>query len=483
MAATKVVSAKGEFAAMSLSEVQIAPVQDTPVLAAPTPPKKPMSMWEMLKAPDEGMLAAIPAAAYEEPIYELKSLIGGNFFIVSDPAGVKRVLLDNVANYPKGAQESEILAAAFGDGLLTSDGDKWRSHRRTMAPSFDHRSIVAYAPAMVDTSHRFAGRWSQLGAGAEVDMQAEMTALALAIITRTMFSADSDGIQTLMGDTLRDGMGAMKFSLLDMLPLLGPKLMARKMDNIHAIFSALDASIYELIGARGGEADGPTDLLARLVAARDAESGARMTNQEVRDEVVITFFAGHETTAIAMTFIWYLLAKHPLVEARLHQELATVLGGREPAYEDLENLPYTRQVIQEAMRLYPPAPGLSGRQAVADDKICGRRIPKGAQVGVLPWVLHRHKTLWDQPDRFDPDRFSPENSVGRDRLAYLPFGGGPRICIGMAMAMTEAMLILATLAQRFQPRLVETHEVTLKARVTLRARDGVRMTLEPRGPN
>jgi len=256
------------------------------------------------------------------------------------------------------------------------------------------------------------------------------------------------------------------------------------MDRIHAIFSALDASMNKLIearaGAKGGADGRPTDLLARLVAARDQESGAGMSTQEVRDEVVIIFFAGHETTAIAMTFVWYLLAKHPQVEARLHAELAQVLGGREPTYEDLENLPYTRQVIQEAMRLYPPAPGLTGREAAADDEVCGKRIPKGAQVLVMPWILHRHRTLWSHPDRFDPDRFSAENSAGRDRFAYMPFGGGPRICIGAALAMTEAMLMLATIAQRFRLRLVEDQDIELRARITLRARDGIKMTVEPR---
>ncbi len=450
-------------------------------LAGPVPPEKPLSLFKLMRVSRENGVAGVPAAAYREPIYELKSALG-SMYIMSDPAGVKRVLLDNVNNYPKEPQGSQIMAAAFGEGLLTSSGDKWRKHRRIMAPSFDHRSVAACAPAMVETTTRFLKKWEELTPNAVIDIESEMTELTLQIISRTMFSSDSHGICDLVGNTLRDGTEAMTFGLLDALPLIGPWRMRRKMAHIHSIFSALDASILKLIDARaaGPEKAGQMDLLSRLVAARDLESGAGLTTQEVRDEVVIIFIAGHATTAVAMTFVWYLLAKHPWAEEKLHQELATVLGGRPPRYEDLERLPYTRQVIQEAMRLYPPAPSLETRQPAADDVVCGRPIPKGAQVAIMPWVLHRHKTLWDQADRFEPDRFSPENSAGRDRFAWLPFGGGPRICIGAALAITEASLILATIAQRFRLGYVEDQQIKLKARITLGTRDGIKLTVTPR---
>lgn len=450
-------------------------------LIGPIPPERPLPMFEFLRVSLENGIAGFPAAAYRQPIYELKNAFG-RVFIVSDPAGVKRILLDNVANYPKEAGNSRILGAAFGDGLLTSEGEKWRKHRRIMAPSFDHRSLVSYAPPMVETTNRLVEKWSGLAADDVIDIDSEMTALTLKIISRTMFSSDSDGICDLVGSTLRDGFAAMDFSLWDVLPLIGPWLAGRKLKRIHTIFSALDASILRLIEERAAAPDkaGPSDLLARLVAARDLESGAGLTTQEIRDEVVIIFVAGHETTAAAMTFVWYLLSKHPWAEAKLHQELAAVLGGRPPKFEDLERLPYTRQVIQEAMRLYPPVPGLTGRTAVADDVVCGYRIPKGANVAVMPWILHRHQTLWEQPDRFEPDRFSTENSAGRDRFAWLPFSAGPRICIGAALAMTEASLILATVAQRFRLHLIENQQIALKARITLRPRNGIKMTVERR---
>lgn len=447
-------------------------------LAAPVPPEKPLPLFEFMRVTRENGIAGIPAEAYRKPIYELKHALG-SMLIVSDPSSVKRILLENAANYPKDPQISRIMGAAFGDGLLTSDGEKWRSHRRIMAPSFDHRSIVSYAPAMVETTTRFIEKWDDLPRGTSIDIDAEMTELTLRIISRTMFSSDSDGICELVGNTLRDGMEAMDFGIMDILPVIGPWRMGRKLERIHSIFSALDASIMKLIEARA-KRTGPTDLLGRLVAARDLESGFGMSIQEVRDEVVIIFVAGHETTAVAMTFIWYLLSKHPWVEAKLHQELTAVLDGRPPRYEDLEQLPYTRQVIQEAMRLYPPVPGLAGRQAVADDVLFGRDVPKGTQVAIMPWILHRHQTLWNDPGRFDPDRFSPANSAGRDRFAWLPFGGGPRICIGASLALTEASLILATVAQRFKLGFVEDQQIRLKARITLRPRDGIKLTVVKR---
>jgi len=259
--------------------------------------------------------------------------------------------------------------------------------------------------------------------------------------------------------------------------------MMRRLKRVDRIFAKLNSEMYALIDARAkADATGAPDLLDRLIAARDGESGVRLTNREVRDEVVIIFVAGHETTAIAMTFVWYLLSKHPREEARLHAELESVLGGRAPIYEDLVHLPYTRMVIEEAMRLYPPAPGLSRREPVADDVIGDHKVTKKDTVVVIPWVMHRHRALWDDPDRFDPERFSEARSQGRPRFAYLPFGGGPRICIGASLAMTEAQLILATIAQRYRVRLAPGQDIRLQHRVMLRPRDGIRMILEPRPP-
>jgi cytochrome P450 len=314
-----------------------------------------------------------------------------------------------------------------------------------------------------------------------VDIAEEMTNLTLRVISNTMFSADGEILGELVDSSLRRMGEAIDFNLLDILPVVGPPRMKRKMARIHANFLTMDATMQKLIQARGTvEGRPPRDLLDRLIVARDSETGVRLTNDEVRDEVVIIFLAGHDTTALALTYTWYLLSQHPDVESKLHAELNRVLDGRAPTFDDLVQLPYTKMVIEEAMRLYPPAPGLSNRAVLEDDVVAGVKIPKGAQVAIIPWVIHRHRLLWDNPETFDPERFSPERSQGRHRFAYLPFGGGPRVCIGMALAMAEAQLILATIAQSYRLRLVPDQKIVLQHRITMRPRDGIKMTLEPR---
>ena len=449
-----------------------------PILAGPKPSEKPMSLLRLVRAAGTNILAAIPASAYRQPITEF-SLGSRNVLLVCDPEGVKRVLLDNVANYPKATQTTTFLAAAFGDGLLTSDGDKWRSHRRIMAPSFDAKSIASYTDAMAGVTEVWREEWNRSSAGRIVDISRDMTDLTLRLISRTMFSSDGDALCELIGETLRRGTAAMVLPVAQFLPVVGAFWRRRRIENIHRSFRALDSGIYGLIAAREGKPQRePPDLLDRLIAARDAETGARLTTEEVRDEVVIIFLAGHETTAIALSFVWYLLGLHPEAEAKLHAEVDRVLVGRTPSYEDLEKLVYTRMVIEEAMRLYPPAPGTATRMARADDTVCGRRVPAGSLVVVSPWLLHHHHLLWETPDHFDPERFAPERP--RARFSYLPFGGGPRICIGASLAMAEATLIVAMIAQRYRPKLVPNQRIDLRLRVTLRPKDGIRMRVERR---
>jgi cytochrome P450 len=296
-----------------------------------------------------------------------------------------------------------------------------------------------------------------------------------------MFSTDSDTLQSRLDDTLRKGLAELSFGLQHIAPVIGPFLLSRKLARIRANFETVDAVMGKIIGDRERRAGAaPKDLLDRLIAATDSELGFRMTDDEVRDEVIIVFLAGHETSALAATYVWYLLSLHPEAEAKLHAELESVLGGRVPTYDELEKLTYTRMVIEEAMRLYPPAPALTGRVAREEDEICGRLIPKGTEIVILPWVVHRHRALWDDPDRFDPERFSREKSAARPRFAYLPFGGGSRICIGAQLALTEVSLLVATMAQRFRLKLVPRQDIVLLHRVTLRPRDGIRMQLERR---
>jgi cytochrome P450 len=452
---------------------------DTPELAGPKAPDKPLSFFAAFRAMKQNPLATIPRIAYQEPIWRAKSLFDDQL-IVSDPAGIKHILLDNVANYPKAALDVSVLSAAFGEGLLTSQGDKWRAHRRVMSPSFDHRSIASYAPVITDAATARLNAWDAKGDNAEINITREMLTLTLEVISRAMFSTDSEALQSQLDETIRKGLAELSFGLQHIAPVIGPFLLKRKLARIRANFDAVDAVMQNVIRGREKHADAaPRDLLDRLIAATDSETGFRMTDEEVRDEVVIIFIAGHETSALASTYVWYLLSLHPEVEAKLHAELDAVLGGRAPAYDDLEKLSYTRMVIDEAMRLYPPAPMLTGRVALETDEICGRPIAKGTQIAILPWVVHRHRTLWDDPDRFDPERFSRQHSAARPRFAYLPFGGGPRICIGAQLALTEVSLLVATMAQRYRLKLVP-QDIVLLHRVTLHPRDGIRMQLQRR---
>jgi cytochrome P450 len=451
-----------------------------PELAGPRAPAKPLSFLAALRAMNNNPLATIPVVAYEQPIWEAKGMFGSQL-LVSDPAGIKHILLDNVANYPKTAFDVRILSTAFGDGLLTSDGDKWRAHRRVMSPSFDYRSIASYAPVITDAAEARLKAWDAKGENAEIDIVREMLTLTLEVISRTMFSADSDALRSRLDETIRKGSAELSFGLQHVAPLIGPFLMNRKLARIRAHFEAVDAVMQNLIRGREKRAGAaPRDLLDRLIAATDSETGFRLTDEEVRDEVIIIFLAGHETSALAATYVWYLLSLHPEEEVKLHAELDSVLSGRAPTYDDLEKLSYTRMVIDEAMRLYPPAPILTGRVARDLDEVCGRPIEKGMEIIILPWVLHRHRTLWDDPDRFDPERFSRERSATRPRFAYLPFGGGPRICIGAQLALTEVSLLVATMAQRYRLKLVPRQNIVLLHRITLRPRDGIRIQLERR---
>jgi cytochrome P450 len=238
----------------------------------------------------------------------------------------------------------------------------------------------------------------------------------------------------------------------------------------------MDEAIEQLIEKRGGENAGG-DLLGRLMRERDAETGQALSAEEIRGQMITVIGAGHQSVALALCWIWYLLGLHPWAETKVHAELEAVLGGRTPAVEDLARLPWLRMVIEETLRLYPPFPVMAWRGVVAEDEVCGVRIPKGATVCIAPWVLHRHTRLWEDPERFDPERFLPERSRGRSRYAYLPFGTGPRVCIGASFAMTEMMLVMATLAQHCRLRTAEGHRVEPRSRVTLQARQGWKMTV------
>jgi cytochrome P450 len=321
-------------------------------------------------------------------------------------------------------------------------------------------------------------RWQ--GRNGPFDIASEMTGLTLDIITRTMFSTDITAQVSRLRQLVEIVLQQTRPSVIDLMGL--PTWVPRPSSKTRArAMAELDKMVAQILQSRRRAADQRSDLLSLLLAARDEETGEGLTDQQLRDEIMTIFLAGHETTANALAFTWYLLASHPDVEARLQQELVTVLNGRPPEHADIARLRYTRMVFEETLRLYPPAYQI-GRMAVAPDVIGGVTVPKGAFVTVYPYVTHRNPALWTDPDRFDPERFAPENAAGRHRFAYLPFGGGPRICIGQGFAVTEAVAIIALVAQRFRFTLDPGHTVQPIGLFTLRAKDGVWVTAAPRQP-
>ena len=396
-------------------------------------------------------------------------------YIVAHPEGIKHVLQENHRNYTK-SQDYVILARLLGQGLVTSEGSVWLKQRRLMQPMFHREKISAFGTMMTDCTLGMLDRWSTTGGRNEpVDMTSEMMRLTLEIVGRALFTVDL----TSRADTIGREMTIAneRFGQFD-IGMIVPWLPTPKNFRFRRAVDELRRIVLEMIAHRRLENRDYGDLLSMLLAARDEETGEKMSGEQLRDEVLTLILAGHETTATALSWTWYLLSQHREVERKLHAELDEMLGGRPPAMADLVNLNYTGMVIDEAMRIYPPVWAI-GRAAIEDDEIMGYRIPRGSNVMLSQWMTHRHPEFWKDPERFEPERFSAERAVGRPRYAYFPFSGGPRQCIGNIFALTEANLILATVAQKYSPSLVPGHRVEPYPLVTLRPRYGLRMTLEP----
>jgi cytochrome P450 len=450
-----------------------------PTLAAPRAPQAGTNLRKSLREMRENALTAHGPENFSADIIAQR-ILWRRMFILNEPGAIRYVLLDNAANYTKSEVGRRLLEPGLGRGLLTSEGETWRRHRRIMAPSFDPRSVAGYTQIMTEVTQGLLEKWDALPQDSEIDAAAAMMHLTLHIISKAMFSSDSDEIVDTVEGGVNQYQTLVRPSLLDLLHF--PQWFARLLAPLptDGLFDEFDRKVDLLLTERGRAPDAePKDLLARLVAARDSETGGGMTAKEVRDQVVTIFMAGHETTSLALSWTWYLLSQHPAVEKKIHRELADVLGGRTPRNDDIASLRYTRMVIEESMRLYPPA-HTTGRQPIKPDEILGHRIPAGAEVLIMPWLIHRKPQLWEDPERFDPERFAPERAAERPRFAYIPFGAGPRICIGAAFAMTEAILILATIAQRYRLRLKTGHPVEPQGLITLRPRYGMQMFLERR---
>ena len=402
-----------------------------------------------------------------------------NTYTISHPDYMRQVLVENNHNYVRNPFVNDVFKLFLGDGLFTMDGESWLSRRRLMQPAFHRQRLAGLGTLITDAAEAMLVDWSQWQEGQEITIDEEMMKVTLRVVGQALFSVDLLGAASALGDAFTSVSEFVNYRMNTPFP---PPLWLPTPRNrqFKAALATLDSTVHSIIEERKKTSEEKGDLLDMLMAARDADTGAGMTDEELRNEVALLIFAGHETTATTLTWTFYLLSQHPEVENKLHAELATVLGGRTPTLADLPNLPYNRMVIEETMRLYPQAWGVS-RKSVAADEVGGYQIPAGASLTLPIMTLHYDPRWWEQPDQFDPERFTPERSANRHKFAYLPFGAGPRQCIGNNFALMEAQLVLATVAQRYQLRLRPGHPVQPDPVFVLRTSHGLPMRVTRRG--
>jgi cytochrome P450 len=403
---------------------------------------------------------------------------GYDIHLLADPAAVEHVLVKNYKNYRKPEFLTDPVRLLLGNGLFSSEGDFWLRQRRLAQPAFLRGAIVRLAAPMTAAVEGLTRTWEAAPDGRTVDIVSDMMRLVLDIAGATLFGADVTAGAEAIGAAERDIFALVRHKMDN--PLSAPLWVPTRLNRAYrAAKGLLDNVVLRVIESRRRSGPASNDLLDLLLAARDGEAGTGMSDGQLRDEVLTLLFAGHDTTASGLSWAWYLLARHPQVQDALHDEAAAHLAGRAPQAEDLPHLPLATAVFEEALRLYPPAPGLA-RRAVAPDEIQGRPVPAKAIVMPSQWVIHRHPAYWDEPDQFRPERFLPGHASERPKFAYFPFGGGPRVCIGNTFALTEAALVLAGLAQRFAFRLADDREVELDTTFVLRPKGAVNLEVKKR---
>ena len=395
-------------------------------------------------------------------------------YFLNHPDLIEFVLVRNYQNFLKDRviQNSRWF---FGDGLLTSEGEHWKRQRRLSQPSFHREKIASYADVMTNYAERMLSQWQD---GAVVDVHQEMMRLTLRIVVRALFNVEAEETEEISGAVnvmMRNSIGARM-----LLPPFFRQLPLPGMFEFRRAVEKLNNNVYKIIRLRRRNVQETGDLLSMLMEARD-EDGSQMNDKQLRDEIMTFLLAGHETTALALSWAWYLLSQNFQTQQELQEEVDRVLEGRVPNVSDLSSLTCAESVIKESLRLYPPAWGVA-RQVIKDFELSGYRIPAGANVVMSQWVMHRDSRFFSEPEKFDPNRWTTEQCQNLPKFAYFPFGGGPRQCVGASFAMMEAVLLLATIARRFKLHPVAGHPVVPLPSFTLRPREGIRVALEARAP-
>lgn len=393
-------------------------------------------------------------------------------FILSNPRDIETVLVSKSSNFIKSVflRESKAL---FGDGLLTSDGPLWQKQRRLLQPAFHHDHVLAFTQPMIESAQKMLATWHD---GEERDVHMDMTRLTLEIIAKVLFGDEI----TSDADEACDAFLAF-FKQYDNrfgLYLIPEWLPTPENLRYRSAIKRLDKIVLKLIRRKSAHNGDSHDMLSTLLHPKDKDGGV-MSERQMRDEMMTLFFTGHETTALALSWTFYLLGKNPEAEQKLWEEVDRVLEGRTPTYQDLARLPYLEMVFKESLRLYPPAFGVV-REALKDCEIGGYQVPRGATLAIFQWAVHRDPRYFDRPEEFIPERWENDFAKTLPRCAYFPFGAGPRVCIGNTFAQAEVPLLLAMIAQKYQLQLVPSHRVSIAASLTLRPWKGIRVTLKKR---
>ena len=398
-----------------------------------------------------------------------------HMYLVNHPDYVREILVNNQSNFMKSRalQRAKML---LGEGLITSEGQHHLRQRRLVQPAFHRERLAGYAAVMSAQAVKMRERWQ---AGNTMDLSVEMAQMTLSIVAKTLFSADVESEAPEIGDAMTTVIQMFRLLLMPFSEFIH-KLPLPSVRRFNKARARLDATIYGLIRERRRSGVDTGDLLSMLLLARDEDKdGGRMSDRQVRDEALTLFIAGHETTADALAWTWYLLSQNPEVEQRLHEEIDTVLGGRAPELADVPQLRYAEMILAEALRLYPPAWGI-GRMAKGAFQLGGFRIPAKSICIMSPYLLHRDARWFSEPERFDPERWTPELRDSRPKFAYFPFGGGARVCIGERFAWMEGVITMAAIAQKWRLRLQPGQKVEPLPLITLRVKNGLRMIAEPR---
>ncbi|WP_342374017.1 cytochrome P450 [Myxococcus stipitatus] len=399
-------------------------------------------------------------------------------FLISHPDYVKHVLVDHAQNYPKPHNPPGKL---LGKGLFPSEGEYWRQQRRFIQPAFHPERMAALVPTMVDSVEKMLRRWeARTGTGEVFDIANDMTRLSLSIVGRGVFTDDMVEEQPEVLEACQEivRMQNMRRKWWMVYLIVALRLRTQRRKRFRAGIARLDKAMYEAIAKRRPNPTAHADMLGQMLAARDPKTGEGMTDEQLRDECVNLFFAGHETTAVALVWTYHLLSQHPEVEQRMRDEIAAAIGDRPPQLQDLPKLRYITAVFEEVLRLYPPAWVLS-RQAKEQDKLGDFDVPAGTIMMMMQPIVHKHPAYWEAPEKFMPERFLPENAGKRPRFAYFPFGAGQRLCIGSNMALMQATVALTMMLQRFKVNVVPGQTVIEDPVVTFRSRHGLQVSLSP----